>query len=330
MAPSHILSLMANLHTDAQHLMRELGVDPNNIDLRLQLVGLSPDDSRLIRQLKPLMDREVNGLVNCFFDFLATRPEASKLLEDQPLCDMARALKREHLLAMVKGVYDERYVGQRLRLAQVYSSAELPQRIFMGAIEHLLRSVGDRIIEQEASVDGFRMMQAFRKVASFDIALIVDTLIHEREKVIRSQEESIRQLSTPILQLRKRMLLLPLIGSVDRARAKQLTDALLTGIRSTRAQVAVIDLTGTAFLDSAVADHLRGTIRAARVMGCKVIISGISAQVAEALVNHQIILEGIEVVGDLRRGIEAAEQLIDSVRSHVEILTDNEISDSAA
>lgn len=318
---------MVNLKLDAQLLMQELGIDSDNIDQRLRLVGLGADDVRWIRQLKAFMGREVDALVSCFFDFLSTRPEAHKLLENQPLIDLARSLKREHLLAMVEGVYDKRYVGQRLRLAQLYSTTELPQRIFMGAIEHLLQGAAQRINEQEESKDAFHMMRALQKVASFDIALIADTLIHEREKVIRSQEESIRQLSTPVLQLRKRMLLLPLVGSVDRARAKQLTDALLNGIRSTRAQVAVLDLTGTAFLDSTVADHLRGTIRAARVMGCKVIISGISAQVAEKLVDHQIILEGIEVVGDLRRGMEAAERLIAPIRSPEETLTESELSD---
>src|SRR5262245_57042590 len=68
--------------------------------------------------------------------------------------------------------------------------------------------------------------------------------VQERERIIRQQQEAIRELSTPVLQVRDRLLILPIIGVIDPQRARQLTEQLLRGIRSNRAKVVVVDITG--------------------------------------------------------------------------------------
>src|SRR6266702_2518423 len=75
------------------------------------------------------------------------------------------------------------------------------------------------------------------------------------ERVIRQQQEAIRELSTPVLQVRERLLILPIIGVIDPHRARQLTEQLLRGIRTNRARVVVIDITGVAAMDANVANH---------------------------------------------------------------------------
>ena len=94
--------------------------------------------------------------------------------------------------------------------------------------------------------------------------------------MIRVQEESIRELSTPVLQVRERLLILPIIGSLDTARARQLTEQLLAAIKSHRARVVVIDITGVATIDLTVANHLVQTVEASRLMGASAIITGMS------------------------------------------------------
>src|SRR5581483_3401889 len=108
-----------------------------------------------------------------------------------------------------------------------------------------------------------------------DIGVTMDVLVLERERIIRQQQEAIRELSTPVLQIRDRLLLLPIIGVIDTHRARLITENLLRAIRDNRARVVVMDVTGVATIDSKVANHLLQTVTAARLMGATVIVSGL-------------------------------------------------------
>src|SRR5580765_1900351 len=122
------------------------------------------------------------------------------------------------------------------------------------------------------------------KLVFFEISLAVETYVHAREATMRKQQEAIRELSTPVLQIRERLLLLPIIGVIDTHRARLITDNLLRAIRANRAKVVVMDVTGVATIDSKVANHLLKTVMAARLMGASVIVTGLSSDVAQALV----------------------------------------------
>jgi rsbT co-antagonist protein RsbR len=134
--------------------------------------------------------------------------------------------------------------------------------------------------------------------------------VKERERIIREQQEAIRELSTPVLQVRERLLILPIIGAIDPQRARQLTEQLLRGIRTNRARVVVIDITGVAALDSSVANHLVQTVEASRLLGATVIVTGLSPEIAQTLVTIGVDLGKMNTVGDLQGGIEEAERLL--------------------
>jgi anti-sigma regulatory factor (Ser/Thr protein kinase)/anti-anti-sigma regulatory factor len=136
------------------------------------------------------------------------------------------------------------------------------------------------------------------------------SFVEERERVIREQADALRELSTPVLQVRERLLILPIIGVLDTARAHQLTDQLLRAIRRHRALVVVIDITGVADVDEPVANHLVQTVDASRLMGASVIITGLSSEIAQTLVTIGVDLSKISTVGDLQGGIEEAEHLL--------------------
>ena len=136
------------------------------------------------------------------------------------------------------------------------------------------------------------------------------SFVEERERVIREQQESIRELSTPVLQVRDRLLILPIIGVLDSPRARQLTEQLLGAIQANRAKVVVIDITGVATIDVTVANHLVQTVEAARLMGASAIITGLSSKIAQTLVDLGVDLSMMRTVGDLQGGLEEAERLL--------------------
>ena len=155
-----------------------------------------------------------------------------------------------------------------------------------------------------------RILDAYEPAANRIANTVAVGFVQERERVIRQQQEAIRELSTPVLQVRERLLILPIIGVIDPQRARQLTEQLLHGIRANRAKVVVIDITGVAAMDSNVANHLVQTVEAARLLGATVIVTGLSPEIAQTLVTIGVDLSEMATVGDLQGGIEEAEGLL--------------------
>ncbi len=155
-----------------------------------------------------------------------------------------------------------------------------------------------------------RVLDAYEPAANRIASTVAVGFVRERERVIRQQQEAIRDLSTPVLPVRGRLLILPIVGAIDPPRARQLTEQLLRGIRSNRAKVVVMDVTGVPAIDVAVANHLVQTMEAARLLGAFVIVTGLSPELAQTLVGIGLDLGKMNTVGDLQGGIEEAERLL--------------------
>jgi rsbT co-antagonist protein RsbR len=127
-----------------------------------------------------------------------------------------------------------------------------------------------------------------------------------QQEIIEAQQRTLQELSTPIIPIMDRILVMPLVGSIDSMRAKDTMRTLLAGIRAHRAQVVILDITGVPIVDSGVAAHLDKTIQAARLKGAHTIITGISDAVAEAVVDLGIDWSRVTTLGDLQTGLLAA------------------------
>ncbi|TMI89086.1 MAG: STAS domain-containing protein [Bacillati bacterium ANGP1] len=155
-----------------------------------------------------------------------------------------------------------------------------------------------------------RVLDAYEPAANRIALTAAVGFVQEGERVIRQQQEAIRELSTPVLPVRERLLILPIIGIIDPQRARQLTEQLLHGIRVNRAKVVVMDITGVPAMDATVANHLVQTVEAARLLGATVIVTGLSPEIAQTLVNIGVDLGKMNTVGDMQGGIEEAERLL--------------------
>lgn len=304
---------MANdLASEADNaVVRDMGLTEQTIERRLRAVALGPDDLMRIGRIREPVQRGVEEYAAAFFSYLGQLDEARDFMRNREVVEQARRLKVEHLLAMVSGKYGLEYALQRVRLGRLYSRAGLEMRLFLGAFHDLLHRLGATILKNDRSPEeAFEDFMSLKKVAFFDIGIIVDVMVFERERVITRQQEAIRELTTPVLQIRDRLLMLPIIGTIDTHRARMLTEGLLHAIRANRAKVVVMDVTGVSAVDTKVANHLLQTVAASRLMGATVIVTGLSAEVSQTLVNLGVDLAGLQTIGDLQGGIEEAERLI--------------------
>lgn len=176
-----------------------------------------------------------------------------------------------------------------------------------------LRDVYGRSLFERYQRDMKRLAEAltvYEPVANKILSIVALAFIEEREKIVRQQQEAIRELSTPVLQIRERLLLLPIIGVLDSQRTRQLTEQLLRNIRTNRARVVVIDITGVPMVDSKVANHLVQTVEACRLMGASVVVTGLSPELAQTLVTIGVDLTKLTAVGDLQGGIDEADRML--------------------
>ena len=244
---------------------------------------------------------------------------ARRVTEDQLLT----AMTKEEIFAEATTVYDN-YVAVletgSVEALQAYAR-DLSERIIPRGVEAnevvgivlLLRDVlGRSLLKKYQSDLGLlnRVMDAYEPASNRIANTVAVSFVQERERIIRQQQEAIRELSTPVLQVRERLLILPIIGVIDSQRARQVTEQLLRGIRANRAKVVVIDITGVPTVDSTVANHLVQTVDASRLMGATVIVTGLSSEIAQTLVTIGVDLTKMKTVGDLQGGIEEAERLL--------------------
>jgi rsbT co-antagonist protein RsbR len=229
----------------------------------------------------------------------------------------------EEIFSEVTSVYDN-YVDTletgSVETLQAYAR-DLSERIVPRGVEThevlgivlLLRDVLARSLFVHYQEDGGmleRILDAYEPAANRIAVTVGVSFVEERERVIREQQDAIKELSTPVLQVRERLLILPIIGMLDAARARQLTEQLLGAIQAHRARVVVIDITGVATVDVSVANHLVQTVEAARLMGADTIITGLSSKIAQTLVDLGVDLGMMRTVGDLQGGLEEAERLL--------------------
>src|SRR6266496_2806623 len=237
--------------------------------------------------------------------------------------ELLTAMSKEEIFSEATSVYDN-YVEVletgSVEALQAYAR-NLSERIIPRGVEThevvgivlLLRDVLARSLFKKYQNDFDllnRVLDAYEPAANRIANTVAVSFVQERERIIRQQQEAIRELSTPVLQVRDRLLILPIIGVIDPQRARQLTEQLLRGIRNNRAKVVVVDITGVPTIDSTVANHLVQTVEASRLMGASVIITGLSSEIAQTLVTIGVDLSKMNAVGDLQGGIEEAERLL--------------------
>jgi len=128
----------------------------------------------------------------------------------------------------------------------------------------------------------------------------------EQQRMIAAQREALRELSTPLLPIADGVLAVPLVGVIDPERARQIVDNLLHGIASHRAHTAILDVTGIRMMDTEVARALVHAARAAKLVGARVVLTGISPEVAQTLVTLDVDLGGITTLATLASGIAFA------------------------
>jgi rsbT co-antagonist protein RsbR len=278
------------------------------------LLDITDDDRRDFALYWELIEKNRDELNARTLAWAHNTPVFAELLKNTPPAEMAKSQQRS--LELQRKALLENHWDAYLADARAQGSAYAKMGIDFGSWFELLRAY--RVVLAPLAVKHFqsdvdkivRVLMANDRIIDIAMATIGAAYLEAKQDIISSQSRAIRELSTPVLQVKPRLLILPLVGVIDTERARQVTENVLHAIRARRARAVVIDVTGVPIVDSKVANHLMQTVNAAGLMGAAVIVCGMSPEIAQTLVTIGAELRGVHTTGDLEEAIEEADLVL--------------------
>jgi rsbT co-antagonist protein RsbR len=287
--------------------MQETGVDQRSVP------RLRPEELAAMREFWALYEPHALGVDEQLRKACEDIAEFAPIMRAMTVEQMAEQNQRSRALqggAILEGKW-EPYLNDLRAQGKHYARTGISFSAWFEVVSAFRQVVQSRMAAPRENAPRVAMAtMGMNRLLDLAMAEIGEAYVETKQEIILGQQEAIRELSTPVLQVRDRLLIIPIVGVIDTHRARQLTETLLRSIRERRARSVVMDITGVAIVDSKVANHLLKTIAAARLMGASVVLSGVSSEVAQSLVALGIDLDRLNAVGDLQGGIEEAERLL--------------------
>jgi rsbT co-antagonist protein RsbR len=205
-------------------------------------------------------------------------------------------------LDLVLARIDDDFLTRQQHLAQLMRDKNISFEAYLSVLVAFHEVIENIFIRAE--LGNVELLRAFQKIAGVNTCIVIDFYNEALNEQMRTQHTTLLEMmSTPVSQLWDGILFMPLVGIVDSKRAQLVMMAMLQKIALTQAKTFVLDISGIAVLDTAVANHLIKMTKAARLMGCLCIISGISPAVAQTLVELGVATNEISTTGNLQAAL---------------------------
>jgi len=295
--------------------MAVLHLDDAEIASRRAFFKLTDEDLARLTSLRPFAEKVTDGIVEEFYALLLGHPDTLKFFGDEATIRRVKRSQREYFLGLFAGRCDMTYVEDRLRVGAAHERIGLAPKWYLGAYRQYLDLIVDAL-RREFADDLQQIRDAYtciQRIVFFDMSLAIDTYIAANLEALGRHQAAIRELSTPVIRVYDRVLLLPLVGAIDSHRAHQVMESVLLHIVEAQAKCMIIDIAGVPVVDTRVADHLLKTTAAVRLLGAQTILTGITAQVARTMVQLGVDVSSMHTVSRLSDGIELALGLVGKV-----------------
>ncbi len=282
-------------------------VSMDDVTARLDFLEVTPAELERVRSLQEELEPRLDAFVESFYEHLQRFPQLRHLLEGR--VERLRHTQREYFRQLLAAEVDWEYVEGRLRVGRTHDWTGLSPDWYLSSFVRYVLFAADVMREQPENDERWRAFQALIKLVFFDIGLAIDAYISAREERLLHQQQALRELSAPVIEVWEDVLVLPLVGTMDTQRAQEVTEALLQGVTDKDAQVAIIDITGLPVMDTATANHLLKTVRAVELLGASVIVTGVRPAIAQTIVSLGIDTSTLTTKARLSDGLRAALEL---------------------
>jgi rsbT co-antagonist protein RsbR len=286
--------------------MARLKLDDREIESRRAFFEIGDDDLRRLQALRPIAEKHTEAVIEEFYQLIMGHPGSRAFFPDEATLARVKRHQRDYFLGLFGGQCDRRYVEDRLRVGAAHQRVGIEPKWYVGAYSRYLRLLLRHFLADLPASEARAAYESLVKLVTFDMALALDTYIAANLDALARHQAAIRELSTPVIRVYERVLLLPLVGTVDSHRAQQIMETLLARVVEEQARAVIVDIAGVPVVDTAVADHLLKTTEAVRLLGADTIVSGISAQVARTIVQLGVDISSIHTRARLADAIQLA------------------------
>ncbi|GAV22248.1 STAS domain-containing protein [Carboxydothermus pertinax] len=212
----------------------------------------------------------------------------------------------KEILDYIVGVEEKKLAEEVFseKLYQKFRQREVDYNIFYEELYKIKKAVDELILKQQGEV--VNLLLENEKYFHELYAVFNNKFVKVQKEIIKNQMHSIQELSTPVVEIWDKILALPIIGTLDSYRVRTMMEQLLEKIQEVKAKIVIIDITGVAVVDTETANYLIKTAKAAGLMGCEVIITGIRPQIAQTIVQLGIFFDHFITKDTLKAGLEVA------------------------
>jgi rsbT co-antagonist protein RsbR len=291
----------------ARDYLGKLKLDDNELANRLAFFELTPEDLRRLAALRPFAESRTDEIIDAFYDLLLKHPETRKFFPDETTVRRVKKSQRDYFMGLFGGQIDRSYVEHRVRVGSAHERIGMAPKWYLGAYRRYMSLLHERLLAHfEDPKEAFEAFESAQKLVYFDMSIAIDTYVAANLDALKRHQAAIRELSTPVIRVHDRILLMPLVGTIDSQRAHQIMEAVLLKVTEDQAKVLILDIAGVPVVDTKVADHLLKTTAAVKLVGARTILTGISAQVARTIVQLGVDISAMDTQSRLSEGIELA------------------------
>lgn len=272
-------------------------------DIR-ELFGITDDLLKIISDLKPLMMANMDMLLKKWYGWVESIQEYEEFFPNRNILDRVQRQQVKFWDLFFTGKIDEEYISLRRRLGQTHARIGLPLDTYFAGVDYFLSLFIDIIDQEEMDLVAYKKTRrALNKVVHLDMTIIVESYEKLVNEGIAAQSKSLLEMSTPVTQIWNGILLLPVVGIIDSKRAQDIMNSTLSKISESQARSFIMDISGVAVVDTAVANHLVKITKATRLMGCESTISGVSPAIAQTIVDLGIDVDEVNTTGNMRSAL---------------------------
>jgi rsbT co-antagonist protein RsbR len=264
---------------------------------------LTDADLDRVREHGKSVTPRLDVFIEKFYDWMRTIPEFGQFFSSPQKLSAVQNLQRDYWNQFFSGRVDDEYFGHRKQVGETHARIGLSLPAYFAAMDVSLHLWTREIPGAPVANDTY---ESIVKLCHVDTAIVVDTFSQRTTAIIRDQHEAMMEMSTPVTEVWEDVLMLPIVGMIDSHRAQDIMTAVLTKIGETHARSLILDISGVAVMDTAVANHLIKISKASGLMGSTCIISGVSPSIAQTVVELGIDVGGVRTTATLRDALTVA------------------------
>jgi len=291
--------------------MGSAGAKPD-VAVILAKYDIHSSDIDAIQSLSEMAQAGIEQWRETWYSWLRAQPEFDEFFPSEDLLAQVQKFSTKYWLEFFAAEVDESYLESRELVGEVHARIGLPLPIYLAGMSRSL-TVFLGLFKPELSEEKLaEVATSAMKLLHLDTEIVVQTYTERSNRALEAQNQLLAEMSTPVTQIWDGVLFLPIVGIIDSRRARDIMTNSLEEISSTRATQFIMDISGVAVVDTAVANYLIRITKATLLMGCSTTISGVSPAIAQTIVELGIDVEGVNTTATMQDALAGAVRNVDS------------------